>query len=159
MTSFETLLGLLMLVGLVGVVVPALPGLLLIASAGIAWALADPGPARWTVAAILVALALGGMAAGAVVPARRATAAGAPRSALMAGAVGMILGFFLVPVVGALLGFPAGIFVAERLRLRDGRAARATTIATLKGAALGVGIELVAGVVMIAIWSAAVLLN
>nr|MBA3691743.1 DUF456 domain-containing protein [Actinomycetota bacterium] len=86
-------------------------------------------------------------------------AAGAPRSALAAGAAGMILGFFLIPVVGALVGFPAGIFVAERIRLGNGRAARATTIATLKGAALGIGIELVAGVAMIAIWSAAVLLD
>lgn len=159
MSSFEALLGLLMLAGLVGVLVPVLPGLLLIAAAGVAWALAEPGPARWAAAATLVVLALGAMAAGAIVPARRATAAGAPRSALVAGAVGMILGFFLVPVVGALIGFPAGIFVAERLRLRDGRAARATTIATLRGAALGIGIQLVAGVAMIAIWAAAVLLG
>lgn len=159
MSSFEVLLGLLMLAGLVGVLVPVLPGLLLIAGSGVAWALADPGPARWVVAVTLVVLAVGAMAAGAIVPARRATAAGAPRSALVAGAVGMILGFFLVPVIGALVGFPAGIFVAERIRLRDGRAARATTIATLKGAALGIGIQLVAGVAMIAIWAAAVLLG
>lgn len=159
MSSFEVLLGLLMLAGLVGVLVPVLPGLLLIAGSGVAWALADPGPARWVVAVILVVLAVGAMAAGAIVPARRAAAAGAPRSALVAGAAGMILGFFLVPVIGALVGFPAGIFVAERIRLRDGRAARATTIATLKGAALGIGIQLVAGVAMIAIWAAAVLLG
>lgn len=159
MSSFETLLALVMVVGLVGVVVPVLPGLLLIAGAGVAWAVAEPGPARWTVAIALVALAAVAMVAGAVLPARRAAAAGAPRSALAAGAAGMILGFFLIPVVGALVGFPAGIFVAERIRLGNGRAARATTIATLKGAALGIGIELVAGVAMIAIWSAAVLLD
>jgi hypothetical protein len=57
------------------------------------------------------------------------------------------------------VGFPAGIFVAERARLRDGPAARATTIATLKGAALGIGIQLMAGVAMIAIWVTAVLLG
>jgi uncharacterized protein len=71
----------------------------------------------------------------------------------------MVLGFFLVPVVGALLGFPAGIFVAERIRLQDGRAARVTTIATLRGIGIGIGIQLVAGVGMIAIWVAAVLLE
>ena len=159
MSAFEALLALLMLVGLVGVLVPVLPGLLLIAGAGVAWALADPQPARWAIAVAMVALAVAGTATAAILPARRAAAAGAPGSALVAGAVGMILGFFLVPVVGALVGFPAGIFLAERVRLRDGRAARATTIATLKGAALGIGIQLVAGVAMIAIWVAAVLLD
>ncbi|MDP9328674.1 MAG: DUF456 domain-containing protein [Actinomycetota bacterium] len=159
MSAFEALLGLLMFAGLVGVVVPALPGLLLIAGAGLAWALADPHPARWIVALVLVVLAVGATVAATILPARRASAAGAPRSALVAGVAGMIAGFFVIPVVGALVGFPAGIFVAERVRLRDGAAARATTIATLKGAALGIGIQLVAGVAMIAIWAAAVLLD
>lgn len=159
MSAFEALLGLLMFAGLVGVVVPALPGLLLIAGAGLAWALADPHPARWIVALVLVVLAVGATVAATILPARRASAAGAPRSALVAGVAGMVLGFFVIPVVGALVGFPAGIFVAERVRLRDGAAARAATIATLKGAALGIGIQLVAGVAMIAIWAAAVLLD
>jgi uncharacterized protein len=158
MTAFEALVALAMIVGLVGVVVPVLPGLLLIAGAGVAWALADPDPARWAVAAVLVALAVAATVAATILPARRASAAGAPRSALVAGAAGMVIGFFLIPVVGALVGFPAGIFLSERLRLRDGAAARATTVATLKGAALGIGIQLVAGVAMIAIWVAAVLL-
>jgi uncharacterized protein len=146
-----------MIVGLVGVVVPVLPGLLLIAGAGVAWALADPGPLRWIVAAALAALAIGATVASAVLPARRATAAGAPRSAVVAGAAGMIVGFFVVPVVGALVGFPAGIFVAEALRLHDARAAMATTVATVKGIGIGIGIQLVTGVVMIGIWVVAVL--
>jgi uncharacterized protein len=159
MSAFEALVALAMIVGLVGVLVPALPGLLLIAGAGVAWALADPDPARWAVAAVLVAVGIAATVATAVLPARRASAAGAPRSALVAGAVGMVIGFFLIPVVGALVGFPAGIFLAERVRLRNGPAARATTIATLKGAALGIGMQLVAGVAMISIWVAAVLLG
>ena len=148
-----------MVVGLVGVVVPVLPGLLLIAGAAIAWALADPDASRWSVAAVLAVFAVGATVASAVLPARRATAAGAPRSAVVAGAVGMVVGFFAVPVVGALLGFPAGIFVAEALRLHDARAAMGTTVATLKGVGIGIGIQLVTGVLMIGIWLAAVLLG
>jgi uncharacterized protein len=148
-----------MIVGLAGVVVPALPGLLLIAGAVIAWALADPDAARWIVAAALAALAVAATVASAVVPARSATAAGAPRSAVAAGVAGMIVGFFVVPVVGALVGFPAGIFVSEALRLHDARAAMATTVATVKGVGLGIGIQLVTGVVMIGIWLAAVIIE
>jgi uncharacterized protein YqgC (DUF456 family) len=159
MSALEVLLGLVMIVGLVGVVVPVLPGLLLIAGAAVAWALADPRPARWVIAITLVALAAVATAAATILPARRAMVAGAPRSSLVVGAAGMVLGFFLVPVVGALLGFPGGIFVAERIRLQDGRAARVTTIAILRGIGIGIGIQLVAGVGMIAIWVAAVLLE
>lgn len=159
MSGLEVVLAIVMLVGLVGVVVPALPGLLLIAGAGLAWALADPSPLRWAVLLVLGGIAAGATVAAAVVPARRASASGAPRAALAAGAVGMVAGFFLIPVVGALVGFPAGIFVAEALRLRDTRAARATTAATLRGVGIGIAIQLAAGVAMIGVWLAAVLLR
>jgi len=159
MSGLEVVLAIVMLVGLVGIVVPALPGLLLIAAAGLAWALADPSPLRWVVLLVLGVIAAGATVAAAVLPARRASAAGAPRAALAAGAVGMVAGFFLIPVVGALVGFPAGIFVAELLRLRDIRAARATTAATLRGVGIGIAIQLAAGVAMIGVWFAAVLLR
>ena len=92
-------------------------------------------------------------------PARRASAAGAARPSLVAGVAGMVAGFFLIPVVGALIGFPAGIYVAELTRLHDAGAARATTIATIRGVGVGIAIQLVAGVAMIGIWAAAVLLG
>jgi uncharacterized protein len=159
MSGLEVVLAVVMLVGLVGVVVPVLPGLLLIAAAGLAWALADPSPLRWAVALALATIAAAATVAAAVVPARRASAAGAPRAALAAGAAGMVVGFFLIPVVGALIGFPAGIFVAETVRLRDARAARATTAATLRGVGTGIAIQLTAGVAMIGVWLVAVLLR
>ena len=159
MSGFEVLLVLVMLAGLVGVVVPVLPGLLVIAGAGVAWALADPSSLRWAVAVALGGIAAAAIVAAVVVPARRASAAGAPRRALAAGAAGMVLGFFLIPVVGALVGFPAGIFAAEVGRLHDARAARATTIATLRGVGVGIAIQLAAGVAMIGIWVAAVVLG
>lgn len=159
MTGLELLLGLVMLVGLVGVVVPVLPGLLLVAGAGIAWTLVDPSAFRWAIAVAMAGIGTGATVAATVVPARRASAAGAPPAALVAGAAGMVAGFFVIPVVGALIGFPAGIFAAEVIRLHDARAARATTVATLKGVGVGIIIQLVAGVAMIAMWAAAVLVD
>jgi uncharacterized protein YqgC (DUF456 family) len=159
MSGLEVVLAIVMLVGLVGVVVPVLPGLLLIAGAGLVWALAAPSPLRWAVVLVVGAIAAGATVAAAVVPARRASAAGAPRAALMAGAAGTVAGFFLIPVVGALIGFPAGIFVAETIRLRDARAARATTVTTLRGVGTGIAIQFVAGVTMIGVWIVAVLLG
>jgi uncharacterized protein YqgC (DUF456 family) len=159
MSGLEVVLAIVMLAGLVGVVLPVLPGLLMIAGAGLVWALAAPSPLRLGIAALLGAIAAGATVAAAVVPARRASAAGAPRAVLMAGAAGMVAGFFLIPVVGALIGFPAGIFVAETFRLRDARAARTTTAATLRGVGTGIAIQLAAGVTMMVVWVAAVLLR
>ena len=152
MSGLEVVLAVVMLAGLVGVVVPILPGLLLIVGASVVWAVADPGPVTWIVAGVVAAIGLAATVAGAVLPARRAAATGAPRSTLVAGAAGMVVGFVALPVVGALVGFPAGVYVAERLRLRDGRAARATTLATLRGIGVGIAVQLVAGVAMIGIW-------
>ena len=152
MSELEVALALVMLVGLIGVLVPVLPGLLLILGAAVAWAAADPAAGRWAVVGVLGVIGIAASVAATVLPARRAAATGAPRSALMAGAAGMVVGFVAIPVVGALVGFPAGVYVAETLRLRDGRAARATTLATLRGVGVGILIQLVAGVAMIGIW-------
>jgi len=151
-SGLEVVLGLIMLVGLVGVVVPVLPGLLLILGAAVAWAAADPAAGRWVVVGVLGSIGIAATVAATMMPAMRAAARGAPRSALLAGAAGMVVGFVAIPVVGALVGFPAGIYVAETLRLRDGRAARATTLATLRGVGAGILIQLVAGVAMIGVW-------
>jgi uncharacterized protein YqgC (DUF456 family) len=153
-SDVELILAVAMLIGLVGVVVPAVPGLLLIWAAGLAWALLEPGGwARWVVMAVMTALAFVGVVVATVLPARRASTAGVPRWVLVAGAVGIIVGFFAIPVVGALLGGPIAIFLAERARLGDSAAARRTTVQVLKGFGVGMALQLVAGVAMIGVWA------
>jgi uncharacterized protein YqgC (DUF456 family) len=77
---------------------------------------------------------------------------------LTAGALGAVVGFFVVPVVGALLGGPAGIFVAELARVREPSRAWASTLEALKGVGLGIVVQFVAGVAMIAVWVMGVLM-
>jgi uncharacterized protein YqgC (DUF456 family) len=157
MSTMEGILGLVMLVGLVGVVVPVFPGLIVVIGAGFVWALQRGGPGAWAVFAIIAAVGIAAIAASSVLPARRASSAGAPAWVVAAGAVGLVVGFFVVPVIGALIGFPAGVFVAELVRhRRPGPAWRATWDA-LKGVGIGIAIQLGAGVVMIGVWVAAVL--
>ena len=154
----ELLVGALMVAGLVGVLLPVLPGLLLIWGAGLWWTIADGGgPARWTVFGVLTVLLLVGTVAKYVLPARSAAARGAPATTLVAGALGAIVGFFVIPVVGLLVGGVAGIYLAELVRLQDGRRAWTSTRAALVAVGIGVLIELTAGVLMIAAWAAGVL--
>lgn len=153
------MIGLVMLVGLVGVLLPVLPGLLLIWAASLGWVLLDGGGvARWLIFCVITALLLVGTVAKYVLPARQSSSSGAPRSTLAAGVLGAIAGFFLIPVIGVLAGGVAGVFLAERRRLNDGSAAWRSTRAVLVAVGIGMLIELVAAVLMIITWLAAALL-
>ena len=155
----EALVGLAILVGLVGVVVPAMPGLLLCWTAVLVWALAERTAVAWAVLAAASALLVASQVVKYLVPGRRVRAAGVPWTSLAAGGLAGIVGFFLVPVVGAPLGFLAGVYGAERLRLGGHAAAWPSTMHALRAAGLSILIELVAGLLLFATWLAAVLLT
>jgi uncharacterized protein len=140
------------------VVIPILPGLVLVWAAVLVWALAGEGSdaARWTVFIVATALAATAIVLAAVLPGRRAAAAGAPRSLMWIVALGTAVGFFVIPVVGALIGGPVAAFVAELIRLRDASAAWRSAAAALKGFGIGVAIQLAAGVTIAATWAAVV---
>ena len=142
---------LVMLVGLVGVVVPVLPGLLLIWGAGVVWAWVGGGPGHWAVAAVLTLLLVVGTVAKYVLPARSATGAGAPRRTLLVGMLGALVGFFVIPVVGGV----AGVYLAEHARLGNAGVAWRSTRAVLVGVGIGMLVELATGVLMVAVWGAA----
>jgi uncharacterized protein YqgC (DUF456 family) len=149
----QALVGAAMAVGVLGVVLPLLPGLLLIWAAGLWWTIADGGgPARWAVFAVLTALLVAGTVTKYVLPARSAAARGAPASTLLAGAVGAVIGFFVIPVVGLVVGGVAGIFLAELARLGDTRQAGIATRAALVAIGVGVLVELTAALAMVLTW-------
>lgn len=152
------LVGLVMLIGLVGVIVPVLPGLLLVWGAGLAWVVLDGGGAgRWAVLAVMTVLAIAGTAAPYVLPGRSARDNGAPWTTLAWGALGMVVGFFVIPVVGVLVGGVAGVYLAELSRLGDGSTAWRSTVVVLKAAGIGILLQLLAGTLMVSAWGIGVL--
>ena len=75
-----------MVAGIVGILLPVLPGLLVIWAAGLWWTIADGGgPVRWTVFACMTVLLAVGTTAKYVLPARSAAARGAPFATLVVG--------------------------------------------------------------------------
>lgn len=156
MSTLELALVLVMLAGLVGVLVPIVPGLILVIGAGLVWAGERGGGVEWAIAVIMALIGVAGMVAASMLPVRRATAGGAPAWVVVAGGIGVVIGFFVVPVVGALLGFPAGVLVAELYRQKRLGPAWTATLEAMKGVALGIVIQLAAGVAMIGLWLAAV---
>lgn len=142
-------------VGLVGILVPLLPGSGLVAVALVVWAVVAGTPAGWAVTAVAVLLLGAGAVTKYVVPGRRLRASGTPTSTLLAGAVLGVVGFFVVPVVGLVLGFVLGVYLAEVRRLGH-RAARPATYDALRAVGLSVLIELGAALLATLVWGVAV---
>ncbi len=153
----EVLVGIAILVGLVGIVVPVLPGSILIGAAVVVWAAFTGTPTAWLVAGICVLL----VGAGAVLTwyftAKHTRASGVPGGTLVIAGLAGIVGFFVVPVVGLLLFFLAGLFLAEYVRLRDPRRAWRSALAALKGTGLGMLAELGLALLASGLWLGAVL--
>jgi len=151
------LVALVMGIGLLGVLVPVLPGLAVIWGATLVWALLEEGSARWFVLATVTVVLGAGTATKYVLPARALRGAGAPRSTLLVGAVLGVIGFFVVPLIGLPVGFVCGVYLSERVRLERPQDAWSSTLATLKGIGLGVLVELAAGLAAVAVWAVSAL--
>lgn len=147
------LCGLVMLGGFAGIVIPALPGLLLMVGAALWWTIADGGGVgHWFVFVLICVLAAGGTVAKVTIPARRTADTGTPRSVLLLAFACAIAGFFVIPVIGAPIGFVAGVFAGEWQRLRDRGPAWEATKVALKGVALGALIEAAAATLILGTW-------
>ena len=149
-----------MAVGLVGLVVPVLPGLALMWAAVGVWALLDGGGAwRWATFGVVTILALVGVVAALTLSGRKATGAGAPWWALVMAVIGAVAGFIMIPLVGIVVGGVAGLWLAELIRLRDPRTAWDTTWEALQGYGLGTVVQMVAGVAIVLVWIAGVVVS
>jgi hypothetical protein len=154
----ELLVGLAVLVGLVGIIVPVLPGSVLIVGAVLVWAIEDGSGLAWSVFAIATLLVVIGTVVKYAVPGRRLRTAGVPNRTLVLGGLLGVVGFFVIPVVGLFLGFVLGVYLSESQRLgRD--AAWPSTKHALRAVGVSVLIELAAGLLASVTWFVGALLT
>ena len=139
-------------VGLAGILVPLLPGTLLVWAAIAVWSFVEATTAAWVVLGVATALLGAGVLVKYLWPARRMKAADIGGRTMAAGAVLGIIGFFAIPVAGLLVGFVLGVFLAELAQRRDRRRAWASTVHAVKGVALSVGVEFIAALLATAAW-------
>ena len=152
------LVGLVMLLGLVGVLLPLLPGTVLILAAGVGWAVlvVGDGTTRWVVVGVMALLLVGGTVLKYALPGR-SMAGRLPRQTLLLGAAGAGIGFLLLPPLGLLLGGALGVYLAEARRSSDRAEAWSSTVQALKAVGIGMLAELCAGVLMVLTWVVGVL--
>ncbi|MDH6213523.1 DUF456 domain-containing protein [Streptomyces pseudovenezuelae] len=151
------LVGLVLLLGLCGVLVPGVPGSWLVWAAVLWWALKDPQPVAWGVlVGATIALLLSQVVRW-MLPPRRLRASGAtPRMGVYAG-TGALLGFVLIPVLGAIPGFMGGIYVGERLRLGGHGEAKAALRTAMRSGGSSVLAELFTCLLIAGAWLGAVI--
>lgn len=158
MTGLEVVVALVIAVGVVGVVVPLLPGSLLVLGAVLVWAVDLGTGTGWAVFAVATAFIALGAVVKYVVPGRRLKDNGIPTSTLLLGGVLGVVGFFVIPVVGLLVGFVLGVYLAELNRVGRAAAWPATKHA-LEAVGLSLLIELTATLLAAATWATGVVLT
>ena len=151
-TNVTLIAAVVLAAGVLGVLVPVLPGLVLCWLGVLLWALlGDAGSGRWAVLGFATVIAAAGTVVKYLWPGQRLKATGVPTASLAAGGVLGLIGFFVVPVVGLVLGFVLGIWLAERVRLGPGQAGPSTRRA-LAAVGLSLLVELAAALAIAVIW-------
>lgn len=140
------------LVGLVGIVVPVLPGAVLVLAGVLLWALLTGSTGSWIVFGLALVLFVTGTVVQYLLPGRRMKRDGVRTSTLVLAVALGIVGLVVVPVVGAPLGFVLGIYLVELARSRGRVEAWTATRAALRAVLHSMGIELLTGLTITATW-------
>jgi uncharacterized protein YqgC (DUF456 family) len=158
-TGGIVLVALVIAIGLIGIVVPLLPGILLVYAAILVWALVEHNVTSWVTLAVVTVLIGATTLTKYMWPMKRMRAADVGTFPLLAGAVLGIIGFFVIPIVGLVIGFVLGVYLAELANRRDQRVAWTSTKHALKGVALSVGVELAGALLATVAWAFGVYLT
>jgi len=152
-TSIAVISGVVIFFGIVGIVMPVIPGIVLCWLGVLLWALLiDAGWFKWLVLAAATVIAGVGTVTKYVWSARRLKRTGVPTRSIVVGGLLGIVGFFAIPVVGLPLGFVFGIWLSEQIRLHDGQMAWRATVQAVKAVGLALLVELSAGFLIAGIW-------
>ncbi|HEX2283948.1 MAG TPA: DUF456 domain-containing protein [Mycobacterium sp.] len=151
-TGGIVLVALAIAVGLVGILLPVLPGTLLVFGAIAVWAVVENNVTAWVTLGVVTVLLGAATLVKYLWPMRRMRAADVGTRSVVAGGVLGIIGFFVIPVLGLVIGFVLGVYLTELANRRDQRLAWTSTKHALKGVALSVGVELAGALLATMAW-------
>lgn len=141
------------LIGLVGIILPLIPGILLVWLAVLFHAFSDgftvitPG---WFMVITIIAIATG--TSDLWLPLLGARKSGASWQALVAGVIGGIIGTFALPIIGTIVGYAAGVLLAEYIRHGAWEPALRSGFGVLAGWGIATLLQLVGAVMIIVIF-------
>lgn len=142
-----------MIVGLLGLAVPILPGLVIIWVAALGYGIAAGfSVLGWVMFAIMTVLMVVGSLADNVLMGTQAHKQGAPWWVILLALVAAIAGNFALPIIGGILAALLTLFLIEWLRRRDARQALTSMKGMIVGCGWAVVIRVIIGLVMIGLW-------
>src|SRR5690349_1019735 len=153
----DTLTLLALIVGLLGLIVPVFPGLVIMWLGTLVYALlqnaaGDMTGGKWFLFAIITLLMITGSIADNLIIARKMRDKYVPWSSILfAFAASLVASLFFTPLIG-LVAAPAGLFLAESRRLKDRDAAVDSTKAYMIGWGWAFGARFLIGLMMIGLW-------
>ena len=166
MSTFLFVLTIILLViGLIGSVVPIIPGTLLVGLTVLAYAWIDGfNSIGWPITAFLVLLSLIAGTADVWMPLLGAKTGGAPLKTLGYGLIGCVLGFVagsFVPLlgnlIGSLIGYLGGLWLGEYRRLGDSRQALNAVLGGMAGWGLATAVQFATSLLIFIVFLAIVL--
>ena len=153
----DVLLGLtfvVMFIGLVGIILPVLPGSILIFAAALFYALLDGFQAvGWITLLVMGLLTAIATTASIWASSMGARAGGASGWSILAGMVGGLVGLVVFSLPGSIIGVLLGMFLVETLRVKGWRQALKSGGGWMLGWLLSTVIELAIGLIMVAIFT------
>lgn len=142
-----------MLVGLIGLVVPIFPGLLIMWLAALGYGVANGFTTLGIVLFVIISLlALVGSLVDNLLMGAGARQGGASWLSIFVALGAGILGTLLFPPIGGLIAAPLAVLALEYYRLRDWALARQAVFGMAKGWGLSVAARLVIGLLIMASW-------
>jgi len=152
-TAVNVIVALLMIAGVIGAVVPFLPGAPLIVAGAVIYAIAtDFTPIGVGRLSILAGLGAAGWAAAHLVGVLGARRAGGGRAAVIGALIGAVVGLAFAPL-GLLLGPVAGAIAGEMLVGRSAADSVRTGIGTALGVVIGVAVHVAFAVAMVTLFA------
>ncbi|UCC63169.1 MAG: DUF456 domain-containing protein [Anaerolineae bacterium] len=143
----------LMFIGLLGVLLPVVPGVALIWLVALVYAIAEGFKNVDPITMIVLSvIAIPGITADIWVSSLGAKAGGASLWSILTSLLGAVVGFFVFSLPGALIGALVGLVAVELLRAKDWRQALKASGGWVAGWLLSTVVQMVVGIVMIAIF-------
>lgn len=146
------------LLGIVGIIIPILPGTILVWITVLVYAWATDfailGP--WPFV-LITAVALVTGSANIWLPMLGAQKTGAAKRAIFLGFIGAIIGTAILPLVGTVIGYGLGIIVGELIKHRDPRLALKASLGGMAGWGISTLVEIGGALFILIIFVTAVL--
>lgn len=141
------------ILGIIGIIVPLLPGIILIYLAVLTYVWAyGMETLGWASFIIITLIALVTGTSDLWMSLLGAKSGGASGRSLIYGAVGAIVGSFFAPLIGTLIGYAGGILLGEYQKRGDWAAAWKASAGGLAGWGVATAVQLGGGLVILAIF-------